>query len=182
MSKARVIRGLQWAERCERPSSIPVGRPRGAKAVGIRYEKALGKALGPSWEHGQWFSFRDINGQGYCQTDFLLILPNLAIILECKYSWVKTAYEQIEFLYTPVVEHCKKNKKPKDDDAFTFANGEMFTFEQFVDRRLDKHGARIKAAAQKKVDAERKAREASANKAAQIRANGPVANAEALDL
>lgn len=104
MSKGRIIRGLSYAARCPRPSSIPVGRPRGAKAAGIRYERALAKALPSGFEHGPWFTFRDINGSGYCQPDFLLVLNNLAVILECKYSWTMAAWGQMELLYVPVLK------------------------------------------------------------------------------
>lgn len=79
-------------------------------------------------------------------------------------------------------ELCKKNKKPKDDEAFTFANGDTFTFEQLIDRRLEKHGERIKAAATKKVDAEKKVRAANEAKAKAVKDAGPVTNAEALGL
>src|SRR5258706_3509947 len=106
MSRGRIIRGLTYAARCARPDSIPHGRPRGAKAVGLRYEKALAKALPPGFEHGPWFTFKDINGFGYCQPDFLLNLHNLAVILECKYTWTPVAWGQMELLYVPVLQRA----------------------------------------------------------------------------
>lgn len=70
---------------------------------------------------------------------------------------------------------CKKNKKPKDDDVFEFDNGEKFTFAELIERRINnpKHAERIRAAAVKKVEAERKARDANAKKAADAVASGP---------
>lgn len=68
----------------------------------------------------------------------------------------------------------KKNKKPKDEDEFTFANGDKFTFETLVSRRLEKHADRIKSAAEKKVAAEKKAREAAQAKAKSVVDAGPV--------
>lgn len=79
---------------------------------------------------------------------------------------------------------CKKNKKPKDDESFEFANGEKYSFEELVARRLEKHGDRIKTAAEKKVAAELKARKAAQEKAATAKENagtGPV-EADALGL
>lgn len=76
---------------------------------------------------------------------------------------------------------CKKNKKPKDEDEFTFANGDKFTFETLVSRRLEKHADRIKSAAEKKVAAEKKARETAQAKAKTASESGPV-DADALGL
>lgn len=100
----RQVSGLRWAKRMEaRPGFIPIGRPRGAKAQGIRYEKALGLALGPEARRGVWWEFEDAQGHGYCQTDFLLELAQGSVILEVKYTWVPEGHQQIEGLYGPVV-------------------------------------------------------------------------------
>src|SRR5882724_3735460 len=112
----RVIRGLIWARACDRPSSIPQGRPRGAKRRGISYESALAAHLTFA-KHGQWFEFQDLNGRGYCQVDLLCETPEqdwitthprnrLVDVLEVKYSWVPEAHSQIEQLYRPVVERA----------------------------------------------------------------------------
>ena len=86
-----------------KPSCIPTSRPRGAKAAGLRYQRAFGKALGASALDGPWFEFQDNGGRGFCQPDFVLEFDRLAVILECKYSWTLEAYVQIEALYKPVV-------------------------------------------------------------------------------
>lgn len=104
MSAQRTAHGVYFAQRLDfRPPAIPIGRPRGAKAAGIRYEKALGKALGQMAQHGPWFQFKDKNGLGHCQPDYLIELQSLVVILECKYTWTIAAYVQIEALYAPVV-------------------------------------------------------------------------------
>lgn len=99
----RQIQGLKWASPCERPQGIPKSRPRGAKAAGLRYEKALAKAL-PAAKHGQWFEFEDRNGRGWCQTDLLLIRDHEVVILEAKYTWTQEGHFQVNGLYRPVVE------------------------------------------------------------------------------
>lgn len=57
------------------------------------------------------------------------------------------------------MELCKKNKKPDDDDEFTFDNGSTFTFGKLVEMKLAKDDATLRAAATKKIENERKARE-----------------------
>ena len=94
---------LRSAERSERPLGMPVGRPRGAKAQGVRYEKACSAAI-PQAKPGQWWHFIDANGPGYCQTDLVLIGRDSVLVLECKYTWTMNAWEQLERLYLPVVE------------------------------------------------------------------------------
>lgn len=99
---SRRLCGLKWARQIERPGGIPKGRPRGAKAAGVRYERALAAAL-PEAHHGLWWEYLDDNGMGFCQTDLLLLGPDCALVLECKYTWTEEAWEQLEHLYLPVV-------------------------------------------------------------------------------
>lgn len=106
---SRVVRGLYHAERlAKRPSFIPQGRPRGAAAAGIRYEKAFGKALGSLATRGVWFGFKDSGGDGWCQVDYLIEMTTVVAILECKYTWTPAAYAQTELLYRPVVTEALK--------------------------------------------------------------------------
>lgn len=105
----RRLEGLQSATPCSRPPTIPQGRARGAKAAGLRYEKDLLKTLKIAFplsaiSYGQWFSFTDTNGPGYCQPDILLPLRQSLVILEAKYSWVPEAHLQIERLYRPICQ------------------------------------------------------------------------------
>jgi hypothetical protein len=92
----------------ERPSCIPLSRPRGAKAAGLRFERALHKSLKGSIL-GQWFEFEDESGPGFCQTDLLFSIPGrpkggLVIVIECKYTLVPGAHSKLSSLYIPVVE------------------------------------------------------------------------------
>jgi hypothetical protein len=98
----RKISGLKWAKASDRR---PFGTPkigRGAKSYGIRYERAVAKALTGA-THGQWFEFEDSNGLGMCQTDFLVLRAGVIGIVEVKYTWTPEAEDQIERLYKPVV-------------------------------------------------------------------------------
>jgi hypothetical protein len=100
----RQITGLKRARALdERPQGIPVGRARGAKGNGIRYERAVAASL-PEAIHGQWFEFVDANGPGWCQTDLLLAESGKTVIVEVKYTWTGEAWTQLERLYKPVVE------------------------------------------------------------------------------
>ena len=97
----RQVNGLLWARRCERPACVPIGRPRGAKAAGVRYERALARALGGT--PGQWFEFEDTFGRGYCQVDLLLERGEALVVVEAKYTWTREAHSELAGLYLPVV-------------------------------------------------------------------------------
>ncbi len=99
----RQISGLIWAKSCGRPKSIPVSRPRGRKAAGVRYERQLAAAV-PQAQHGQWFEFQDRAGLGWCQADLLLKTKVGIAVLEAKYTWTPDGHKQVERLYIPVVE------------------------------------------------------------------------------
>lgn len=101
----RPVEGLLWARPCERPDFVPNSRPRGAKAAGLRYERAFVKYLQPGVIHGQWFEFEDASGLRYCQTDVLYPLSlHLLAVVELKYTLVDSAWDQLLDLYGPVVE------------------------------------------------------------------------------
>lgn len=92
----------------ERPSAIPQSRPRGAKAAGIRFEKAVFEAL-CGGIRGQWFSFEDENGWGYCQPDIIYpFLPDFFAVIEVKYTLVPGAHQKLSNLYLPVVSKALK--------------------------------------------------------------------------
>ena len=83
-----------------------MSRPRAAKAAGLAYEKACGRALAPIGPtRGQWFSFEDSSGPGWCQTDFLLPLHEAKTILvvEVKLTWTLEGLEKLETFYLPIV-------------------------------------------------------------------------------
>lgn len=106
MSDIRPPDGLRWARPVEKPDFIPVSRPRGSKAAGLRYERSFAKFMAPLGViHGQWFEFEDASGLRYCQTDLLFPLSlRLMAIIEVKYTFTTHAYDQLLDLYKPVVE------------------------------------------------------------------------------
>ena len=98
----RVVRGLKWARRLTaKPSGIPIGRARGQKALGVRYERAIGEELREA-QRGVWFEFEDSNGHGFCQVDFLLPWAGRVLVIEAKYTWVAEAHAELDMLYLPV--------------------------------------------------------------------------------
>jgi hypothetical protein len=102
----RIIIGLQRAEKlAKRPSFIPAGRPRGVKALGVRYERSLARSM-PWMTPGQWWRFVDGEGEGWCQTDLIVERGNFSLVLEAKLSWVAEGHSQLEKLYKPVVERA----------------------------------------------------------------------------
>jgi hypothetical protein len=108
---SRIIAGLSYAACCLRPANIPKSRPRGARAAGLRYEKALAAAV-PGAIAGQWFEFFDANGPGHCQTDLLIVGKRRVVVIEAKLSDVEGGRRQIESLYIPVVRAVWPELKP----------------------------------------------------------------------
>ena len=114
----RVVNGLLSARRLDcRPSCIPIGRPRGAKAAGIRYQHTVERALLGAFPRsgidvGPWFEYSDVNGRGYCQPDFLIYNPSQDeyVICECKLSDWLGAEAQMRELYIPVAERALGTK------------------------------------------------------------------------
>lgn len=101
----RIVSRLQEAERLKGwPEIIPRSRSRGVKALGHRYEKAVARQLGAEAKQGVWWAYRDANGPGLCQTDFIIVGEIWVVILECKHTWTMEGMEQLEYLYIPVVE------------------------------------------------------------------------------
>ncbi len=100
---AHEVRGLLWAREGKRPEGLPTTRARGAKAEGLKYERALGKTLGPAAKAGMWWEFGDESGRRFCQTDLVLAMPEGLMVLECKYTYTEEAWAQLENLYLPVL-------------------------------------------------------------------------------
>jgi hypothetical protein len=108
MAQCREVAGLRFAERCARPTKIPlVRRVRGSKRYGIRYESAVAKATGGM--QGLWWAYLDANGRGYCQTDIVLAYSGEVFVLECKLTEVDDAWRQLASLYIPVVSLALKH-------------------------------------------------------------------------
>lgn len=104
-----VVSGLRWAKESHRPVGLSKSKSRGAKAAGLRYEKALAKAL-PIAKHGQWFEFEDLTRRGYCQPDLLVSLGPVVLVLEAKYTWTMVGHSQLNQLYLPVVERALRRR------------------------------------------------------------------------
>lgn len=100
---SRVVEELQWAARSMSPVFPPSKARKGPKMAGLQYERKLAKAI-PAAEHGVWWSFLDKNGPGACQTDFIFVGREYALVLEAKYTYTESAWGQLFDLYRPVVE------------------------------------------------------------------------------
>lgn len=102
---SRTIIGLEWARQLpDRPTNIPKSRPRGTKADGLRYERALAKALlVHGFQHGLWFEFKDLNGYGYCSPDLIRVDRDCVIVIEAKLTDGLAARHQLKNLYIPVL-------------------------------------------------------------------------------
>lgn len=111
MAGYRDIVNLQYAAMCLHPAHIPKSRPKGVRAAGLRYEKALAAAI-PQAIRGQWFEFRDLNGPGHCQTDLLIVGKKRVVVIESKLTEVDQGRDQIKNLYFPVVQMVWPDKKP----------------------------------------------------------------------
>lgn len=102
---------LQNLQRCyrlaKRPSFIPVSRPRGTKALGLRFERRVGALLRRQFHEvhsGEWFEFVDAKRQGVCQIDHYIVLHSHIILCECKLSEAEAAWPQMKDLYAPILE------------------------------------------------------------------------------
>lgn len=85
-----------------KPACIPNGRPRGAKALGIRYERLVARHM-PWAMHGPWYAFRDAQGESFCQPDLVWHQGDLVVVVEVKHTWVEEAEAKLRLLYLPVV-------------------------------------------------------------------------------
>jgi hypothetical protein len=108
LQPAKPFRSLLGLKRAallpSRPACIPPSRPRGAKAAGLRFERALASSL-KGCLHGAWFEFEDLNGFGYCQTDIIMpFLPHFLAVIEVKYTFVPGAHSKLANLYLPIAE------------------------------------------------------------------------------
>lgn len=103
--KRQILELCSATKLASRPNFIPIGRPRGAKAFGLRYERAFGKNLPAKAEIGPWFEYVDKRGEGWCQADAMLELgKGLVVVFECKTTWTAVGHLELETLYCPVVE------------------------------------------------------------------------------
>ena len=100
----RHVVGLQWVRPLPVESIPPKAKGHTApQREGLAYEAKVRKAL-PHALAGMWFEFSDANGYGRCQPDFLLCKPSGVQIVETKLTYTLAAWEQLFFLYKPVVK------------------------------------------------------------------------------
>jgi len=100
----RQVRNLLWAKALrERPACIPIGRPRGARAAGVRFESALASGPLVAAQRGLWIEFADANGHGYAQCDFVGESAAGPFVAEAKLTWTPAAYVQLRGLYLPLL-------------------------------------------------------------------------------
>ena len=117
------------------PAPAPISKVKGVKALGLRFERSLAKAL-PGSLHGQWWEFEDALGYGLCQTDLIYPFhlepsPATIAVIEIKYTLVPGAHSKLSSLYMPIVRRatgCRvagivivKNLDPR------FRRGRIFT-------------------------------------------------------
>ena len=110
--KRNIIRGLRWAKALDRhPNFLSSPKIRGIRRAGLIYENRIANYLqaiyGKDVIHGQWYSFEDRRGLGWCQPD-IIILPNrnrkYILVIECKLKATKKAWVQLNYLYRPIME------------------------------------------------------------------------------
>ena len=113
MQKRRnIIRGLRWAKALDgRPNFLNSPKIKGIQRAGLIYENRIANYLqamyGKDVIHGQWYSFEDRRGLGWCQPD-IIILPSRTrkyiLVIECKLKATKKAWVQLNYLYRPILE------------------------------------------------------------------------------
>ena len=93
---------VTYAAPCLQPAWVRRSRPTGAKAAGLRFERALARAL-PRAVHSQWFHYLGQDGPAWCQTDLLLIGAKTVVVIEAKLGDYAGAQMQLGVLYLPVL-------------------------------------------------------------------------------
>jgi hypothetical protein len=85
---------------------------KGTKASGLAYERKVHKHLLRQQEleqlpgelfAAQWLVFKDMNGIGYAQPDFFLILDDMVVLFEAKLTQRADIAEQMLGLYLPLL-------------------------------------------------------------------------------
>lgn len=97
---------ILWAKPCH-PRAGQRARPGTDKAQGLvlqaRVESAL--RLRGGLRVQQWFEFAaQRDGMGHCAPDFVLVLPDINIVIDAKWRWHRQVLGQLWGLYVPVVE------------------------------------------------------------------------------
>lgn len=110
MTQRLVCGQLQWASSCPKPRFSPEGRPSLAKRAGLSFERKVIATIGIG-NHGDWFSYTDDNGLGYCQPDLWWRelpqggKPGRIVVVEVKLTWTPAGGNAMRHLYAPILEH-----------------------------------------------------------------------------
>lgn len=105
LRSCRQIEGLSWVFHRATPPAFTLGRrPRGAKGAGLRFERAVAKAI-PQAAHAQWFEFADTHGLGWASPDIIWRRGGTIYVLECKLTLTDEADNQLRGLYLPLMSH-----------------------------------------------------------------------------
>lgn len=129
LKKRRGAAKVLSAKLCSKPSWVPPPKYRPRFKRGIVYENNFAahlNELGIKNIHGQWFSYK-IEGVAtplYCQTDFLLPIDEIIIVIDTKYSFAKKLEDKFEALYLPCVRLCFPGKKVHALQVFTMYNSQ----------------------------------------------------------
>jgi hypothetical protein len=102
----RIAPPIRWAQRTS-PHGGQAAQPGTPKFLGLALERRVADRL-PEAIHGQWFKFKDTNGVGYCQPDFILFRgaedgTREILVLECKHTYHTYAFGQLHHLYVPII-------------------------------------------------------------------------------
>jgi hypothetical protein len=106
----RQIDELQWAKIWEGKPPHSGGRLNPKQREGKAYEEALTKWLpsqsifsGAELLDSPWIRFEDSNGMGFAQPDIVALFEDELWIFEAKLTYVASAHDQLERLYSPLL-------------------------------------------------------------------------------
>ena len=101
---------LRWVRLEPRPGHLTACRGTPSALKGLRFERAVGRALAPlaqAWPatqySGQWLRFCAANGPDWAQPDHYLVLRDRVLLLECKLSQTPAAWHQLDRVYAPLL-------------------------------------------------------------------------------
>ena len=109
-STCRKIKNLQNAFYSN--LNLKAGKLKGSRAKGLTFERQIGRKVKRRVEQtvllNPWVSFRDENGRGWAQPDIVIEFENHIVLIECKLTQTIKAWDQLCFLYTPLLEFIYK--------------------------------------------------------------------------
>ncbi len=119
------------------PRDYPVfkkRRVRGMKADGLRYERAVQKAIKElhpvtQW-NGPWFRYtlESVDRKKYCQPDIMLQSGHTIWLIEIKRSCLLAAYDKLSTLYEPVARLAFQSYRHSDGLPISFKTVQIFKY------------------------------------------------------